>query len=95
MSPAKRYAVKGIFCELADDNTPIDVDSRQCVVYLAEDYDTLVLQFAKAAVRISCLERALRLISAMGHEHPDPYVEGSWFAQIADAALEPSVGQDL
>jgi len=30
---------------------------------------------------------ALQKISAKGHEHPDPYIEGSWFAGVADAAL--------
>jgi len=30
---------------------------------------------------------ALREISALGRTHPDPYIEGSCFADIADRAL--------
>jgi len=31
--------------------------------------------------------QALRTISNKGREHPDPYIEGSWFAEIAETAL--------
>jgi hypothetical protein len=37
--------------------------------------------------RIVILEAALRQISQVGHRQRGPYVEGSWFAAIADSAL--------
>ena len=44
-------------------------------------------QLRKAQGRIATLEAALRRISDVGHKHRDPYVEGSWFAAVADQAL--------
>lgn len=43
--------------------------------------------------RINTLEAALRQIESKGREHPDPYIEGSWFADQATAALNPSASE--
>jgi hypothetical protein len=40
--------------------------------------------------RIRVLEAALREIVAKGREHPDPYIEGAWFAQVAETAVADS-----
>ena len=37
--------------------------------------------------RVRDLEAALRQIRDVGQTHRGPYVEGSWFAAVADAAL--------
>lgn len=68
--------------ELADMKAMRDGFKAACDGFLDD------IQANKARIRE--LEAALRQIRDVGQRHRDPYVEGSWFAAVADSALGSS-----